>query len=95
MSTFPGAGGASCGVVSRARGTVKGMTTSAVVLRWCATCLDETMFEQPECHDQHGGECPEWVCVSCGEALLLGFVPPERVHRRRRAARAVGHRVVA
>ena len=73
----------------------QGMTTSAVVLRWCATCLDETMFEQPECHDQHGGECPEWVCVSCGEALLLGFVPPERVHRRRRAARTVGHRVVA
>jgi hypothetical protein len=70
-------------------------TTSAVVLRWCATCLDETMFEQPECGDQHGGECPEWVCVSCGEALLLGFVPPERVHRRRRAARAAGQRVVA
>jgi hypothetical protein len=53
------------------------------------------MFEQPECRDHHGGDCPEWVCVSCGEALLLGFVPPERVHRRRRTARTAGHRVVA
>ena len=69
-------------------------TTSAVVLRWCATCLDETMFEQPECRDHHGGDCTEWVCVACGEALLLGFVPPERVQQRRRAARG-GQRVVA
>ena len=68
---------------------------TAVDLRWCATCLAETMFEQPECGEHHGGDCPEWVCVECGEALLLGFVPPERVARSRRAARRRSTRVVA
>ena len=59
------------------------MTTSAVVLRWCSTCRDEVMFEQPECRDEHGGDCPEWVCVQCGEALLLGFGRPGATCRRR------------
>ena len=53
------------------------MSTDAVVLRWCATCLAETMFEQPECPDGHGADCPEWVCVTCGDALLLGYAPAE------------------
>jgi hypothetical protein len=68
-------------------------TASAVDLRWCATCLAETLFEQPECPDHHGGECPEWVCVDCGDALLLGFVPPERAGRRRRSGARPAHRV--
>jgi hypothetical protein len=40
-------------------------------------------FEQPECIDEHEGECPEWVCIRCGEAFLVGFALPERRSRRR------------
>ena len=60
---------------------------AAVVLRWCTTCAAETTFEQPICDEGHGGDCPEWSCVECGEALLLGFDLPEI------ALTGVGHRV--
>jgi hypothetical protein len=40
---------------------------------WCATCRDDSTFEQPECVDGHGIECPEWVCVRCAEAVMIGF----------------------
>lgn len=46
---------------------------AAVIARWCTTCAVETMFEQPVCEEDHGSDCPEWSCVECGEALLLGF----------------------
>ena len=45
---------------------------------WCATCGSEATFEQPDCPDEHGGDCPEWVCVRCGEAFLIGFALPDR-----------------
>ena len=54
------------------------MSTFAVVVRWCATCQDDVMFEQPGCPDEHGGDCPEWTCVQCGEAVLVGYSLPER-----------------
>lgn len=39
----------------------------------CASCAGERPFEQPGCADGHEpGECPEWACVSCGHAILLG-----------------------
>lgn len=39
----------------------------------CASCAGERLFEQPPCADGHeAGECPEWVCLSCGHALLSG-----------------------
>ena len=62
------------------------MSTDAVVLRWCTTCLTETMFEQPDCADGHEGDCPEWVCVTCGDALLLGFAPPAAVRASGRSS---------
>jgi hypothetical protein len=37
-------------------------------------------FEQVVCEDGHGFDCPEWVCVQCGDALVIGFVLAERVH---------------
>ena len=49
------------------------MTTYAALVRWCTTCEDDVGFEQPGCVDDHGGDCPEWVCVQCGDALLIGF----------------------
>jgi hypothetical protein len=44
----------------------------------CPTCGVDTDFEQPPCADGHtdeGGECPEWVCVDCGTALVSGAAP--------------------
>ena len=41
----------------------------------CPTCDDVAVFVQPPCADGHtedGGECPEWICVDCGSALLIG-----------------------
>jgi len=41
----------------------------------CPTCDDVTDYVQPPCVDGHtedGGECPEWICVDCGTALLIG-----------------------
>ena len=54
------------------------MSTFAVVVRWCTTCEDDVMFEQPGCSDDHGGDCPEWTCVGCGDAMFVGFTPAER-----------------
>ena len=48
------------------------MTTTAVQ-RWCATCGSDVTFEQPDCIDEHEGDCPEWVCIRCDEACLVGF----------------------
>jgi hypothetical protein len=41
----------------------------------CPSCGLDTEFEQPTCIDGHtegGGECPEWACVHCGTAMVLG-----------------------
>ena len=64
------------------------MTTTAAVLRWCATCGSDVTFEQPECLDEHEGECPEWLCQRCGEAFLVGFAMPQ-LGSGRRPARGV------
>ncbi|MGY1833548.1 hypothetical protein ACI79P_00365 [Blastococcus sp. SYSU DS0510] len=44
----------------------------------CPSCEDDRDFVQPPCVDGHtedGGECPEWACVDCGAALVVGAVP--------------------
>ena len=51
------------------------MSRFEVVVRWCTTCEDDVMFEQPGCRDDHDGDCPEWTCVQCGDALFVGFGP--------------------
>ena len=48
--------------------------TFATVVRFCATCRADVPFEQPSCGDDHGADCPEWVCVECGDAVLVGFL---------------------
>jgi len=58
------------------------MTTS-VIVRWCGACHAEEAFESPDCLDGHGPDCPELVCVECGEAVLVGFAPvPESTRFR-------------
>jgi hypothetical protein len=43
-----------------------------LVRRFCPECADERPFEQPECLDGHGADCPERACVECGTAILIG-----------------------
>lgn len=41
----------------------------------CPDCGEVREFVQPPCVDGHtddGGECPEWACVDCGAALVVG-----------------------
>jgi hypothetical protein len=43
----------------------------------CPGCGGDEPFEQIHvgtCPDT-GGECPEWACVSCGAAVIMGTVP--------------------
>lgn len=63
------------------------MTGSAAlhldIVRWCSTCADDVFFERPDCADQHGADCPELVCVRCGDAQIVGFeVGPAPAARR-------------
>jgi hypothetical protein len=44
----------------------------------CTPCGDIREFVQPPCTDGHtddGGDCPEWACVDCGTAVVLGDAP--------------------
>lgn len=63
-----------------------GVGTDGVVVRFCSTCAEEAWFEQPGCADDHAGDCPEWACVQCGDALLIGFDAPAAGVTRARAA---------
>jgi hypothetical protein len=38
----------------------------------CPPCGEIREFVQPPCADGHDGECPEWACVDCGSAVVLG-----------------------
>ena len=61
--------------MSSPRGTVGSMTTNAADPQWCSTCRAAVLFEQPDCLEEHGADCPEWVCVQCGDAVLVGLGP--------------------
>jgi hypothetical protein len=44
----------------------------------CAGCNEERLFEQfhadpASCPDTPDGDCPEWGCTSCGDALIIGL----------------------
>jgi len=68
----------------RPRCDAQGMTTTDL-FRWCSTCATEAAFEQPDCADGHGHDCPELVCVRCGDALFVDLLPAPRARRVRRA----------
>ena len=60
--------------------------------RYCAECSDERLFEQfhaepASCPDVPDGDCLEWACTVCGDALIIGLPVPERA-RGGRATRA-------
>jgi hypothetical protein len=51
------------------------MAVTEALIHNCSACGTERPFEQPPCVDGHGDDCPEWACVHCGGALLIGLPP--------------------
>jgi hypothetical protein len=52
--------------------------------RHCAGCDEETQFEQfhaesASCPDVPDGDCQEWACSVCGDALIIGLPLSEDV----------------
>jgi hypothetical protein len=46
--------------------------------RYCAGCDEDRLFgqfhEDPVgCPDVPDGDCPEWACSVCGDALIIGL----------------------
>jgi hypothetical protein len=52
--------------------------TKAMIEVYCPQCAELGAFEQPPCVDGHGADCPEWLCLTCGTALLID-VPVEQL----------------
>jgi len=51
--------------------------------RYCTGCREERLFERfhaepGSCPDAPDGDCPEWGCTECGDALFTGI--PVREH---------------
>ena len=47
-------------------------TVTQLVLRDCSTCGEQRAFEAVVCAESHGADCPELVCIDCGEAVFVG-----------------------
>lgn len=61
------------------------MFTTAMIEAYCPGCAECAAFEQPPCADGHGADCPEWLCLTCGTALLIGLPVepmPDTFHAR-------------
>jgi hypothetical protein len=46
--------------------------------RYCAGCDEDRLFgqfhdEPASCPDVLDGDCPEWACSVCGDALIIGL----------------------
>ena len=55
--------------------------SSAQLVRHCTGCNEERLFEQfhaepASCPDVPDGDCQEWACVVCGDALFIGLPAP-------------------
>jgi hypothetical protein len=67
--------------------------------RHCAGCNEERLFEpfHPEpasCPDVPDGDCQEWGCTICGDALIIGIPSRERVGRGSTSRAALPARAV-
>jgi hypothetical protein len=54
--------------------------STGLIEAYCPDCAELKLFEQPPCVDGHGADCPEWLCLTCGTALLIDM-PVELVAR--------------
>jgi hypothetical protein len=57
------------------------VATMTQLTRHCAGCSEERLFEQfhaepASCPDAPDGECQEWGCTVCGDALIIGLPVP-------------------
>ena len=55
--------------------------SSAGMSGHCAGCNQERLFEQfhaepVTCPDVPDGDCQEWACTMCGDALIIGLPAP-------------------
>ncbi|MDQ2810572.1 MAG: hypothetical protein M3Z75_01495 [Actinomycetota bacterium] len=56
--------------------------------RYCTGCSDEQLFERfhgepADCPDAPDGDCQEWACAVCGDALIIGLPRREQLSRDR------------
>lgn len=63
---------------------VSAQLISAQLIRHCTGCNEERLFEQfhaepASCPDVPDGECREWACAICGDALIIGLPAPAYV----------------
>jgi hypothetical protein len=68
-------------------------SSMAQLSRLCTGCNEERVFEQfhaepASCPDVPDGDCPEWGCTSCGDALISGAPPASAYASSDRAIRA-------
>lgn len=45
---------------------------ATLVVRFCPACGDDRAMEQPPCTEH--SECPEWICIECGTAVVVGWL---------------------
>jgi hypothetical protein len=70
---------------------IEEVTRMTQLTRYCTGCSEERPFEQlheepASCPDVPDGDCPEWGCTMCGEALFIGL--PVREYASGTASRA-------
>lgn len=41
----------------------------------CGVCGVEEVFDRLPCGDGHGEDCPDLVCLRCGDVVVVGPVP--------------------
>jgi hypothetical protein len=54
--------------------------------RYCTGCSEDQLFEQfhagpASCPDAPDGDCQEWACTACGDALIIGLPCREQADR--------------
>jgi hypothetical protein len=64
------------------------VATMTYLSRFCAGCGEDQLFEQFHaepggCPDAADGDCPEWACPMCGDALVIGLWQHEQGRRGR------------
>jgi len=58
----------------------------AYLSKYCTGCSEERLFEQfhaeaAGCPDVADGDCQEWACAVCGDALIIGLPLREQASR--------------
>jgi hypothetical protein len=69
----------------------------AHLTRYCTGCGTERLFEQfhaesGSCPDAPDGDCPEWGCTACGDALIIGVSVTECASADRTSRAALSDR---